>query len=279
MATDSLGDRMKGYEASETDRRFVPLLPIYARIDGRAFSRFTKQFDRPYDNRMAVCMMETMKYLVLHSHATVGYTQSDEISLVWLNNDPEREMWFGGKVFKVLTALSSMATAKFIEQAEQHWSEHVWNTLPTFDARAFQVPNETEAMNAIYWRVRDARKNAVSMAARHHFSHKELQGKNGKSMIEMMKSINVEFSDYPQFFREGSFAKRIFVEEDMTQEDILRIPEHKRENLPAKIIRSKCEMQAWPSLSQLANRTEVLFHNADPLLKHDHQEEKEQPYR
>ena len=32
MNTDNFGDRMKGYEALETERRFMPLLPVYARI-------------------------------------------------------------------------------------------------------------------------------------------------------------------------------------------------------------------------------------------------------
>ena len=51
MSTDALGDRMKAYERQETELRFIPLLPIYARIDGRGFSKFTKGFARPYDER------------------------------------------------------------------------------------------------------------------------------------------------------------------------------------------------------------------------------------
>jgi tRNA(His) guanylyltransferase len=38
--TDEFGNRMKAYEAVETKRKFDPHLPIYARIDGRAFSTF-----------------------------------------------------------------------------------------------------------------------------------------------------------------------------------------------------------------------------------------------
>ena len=33
---------MKQYEMIETARLFIPMLPVYARIDGRSFSRFTK---------------------------------------------------------------------------------------------------------------------------------------------------------------------------------------------------------------------------------------------
>ena len=41
--SDEFGDRMKAYEAVETSRAFDPALPIYARIDGRAFSAFTRK--------------------------------------------------------------------------------------------------------------------------------------------------------------------------------------------------------------------------------------------
>src|ERR1700761_6891397 len=81
---DDFGDRMKQvYEAPETERRFLPMLPIYARLDGRSFSRLTKDMARPYDVRMSDAMVDTTKYLVGETHALIGYTQSDEISLVW----------------------------------------------------------------------------------------------------------------------------------------------------------------------------------------------------
>ena len=43
MKKDALGDRMKAYEAQEAGRRLIPMLPVLARIDGRCFSKFTKQ--------------------------------------------------------------------------------------------------------------------------------------------------------------------------------------------------------------------------------------------
>ncbi len=49
---DSFGDRMKMYEGAEAQRKFLPGLPIVARLDGRGFSRFTKGLERPYDQRM-----------------------------------------------------------------------------------------------------------------------------------------------------------------------------------------------------------------------------------
>ena len=36
---NSLGDRMKMFEGIETNRKFIPTLPVVARIDGRSFRR------------------------------------------------------------------------------------------------------------------------------------------------------------------------------------------------------------------------------------------------
>jgi tRNA(His) 5'-end guanylyltransferase len=64
MSDDSFGDRMKGYEAHETSRRFLPGLPVYARIDGRSFSKFTKGMRRPFDERMTHAMVKATRHLV-----------------------------------------------------------------------------------------------------------------------------------------------------------------------------------------------------------------------
>ena len=53
---DLFGDRMKAYEAVETDRILDASLPIYARIDGRSFSAFTRGMQRPFDERMTGAM-------------------------------------------------------------------------------------------------------------------------------------------------------------------------------------------------------------------------------
>lgn len=71
---DALGDRMKAYEARESERRFLPMLPVYARIDGRNFSSFTHGMERPFDRRMTEAMLLTTEALVEETHARIGYT-------------------------------------------------------------------------------------------------------------------------------------------------------------------------------------------------------------
>ena len=61
---DCLGDRMKAYEKVETGRKVMPFLPIYARLDGKAFHNFTRGMERPFD--------EKFKNLILKLHNATG---------------------------------------------------------------------------------------------------------------------------------------------------------------------------------------------------------------
>ena len=97
MDKSALGSRMKWYE-KRYSHQVMPMIPVLARVDGRSFSRFTKGLGRPYDERMSKLMVAVTKFLVEETNARCGYTQSDEISLVWLTEDPNAELFFGGKL-------------------------------------------------------------------------------------------------------------------------------------------------------------------------------------
>lgn len=212
---DGLGDRMKKYERMETDRRFMPLSPIYARIDGRSFSKFTAGMCRPYDIRMSLIMEQVTKYLVQETGACAGYTQSDEISLCWHQPNYDSEVFFAGKIQKMVSTLSALATAKFVERALSIFPERCEKRLPTFDARVFQLPNTVELANAFLWRVQDAIKNSIQMTAQHYFTHSELQGLDQRKQLELLETRNVVWGDFPQFFKEGTFVKReVYMKED-----------------------------------------------------------------
>lgn len=215
---DALGDRLKSYERMETESKFLPTLPVYARIDGRCFSKFTRGMERPYDSKMSWIMQETTKYLVEQTGALTGYTQSDEISLIWYSDDPKSEIFFCRKKQKMTSILSAIATAKFVQLALENFPDKCLKNLPTFDARVFQVPSKMEGMNCFLWRVQDAVKNSVTMAAGTVYSHKELMNKNGAEKLDMLMEKGVNWNNYPKFFKEGSFFKR----EEYLKEDTVR---------------------------------------------------------
>lgn len=267
MSKDNFGDRMKEYEAAEAARSFMPLLPIYARIDGRCFSGFTAGLKRPYDINITRAMIETTKYLVEETHARIGYTQSDEISLTWCQEDYYSEIFFNGKIHKLCSVLASLATAYFNHfcLSNEALEEKALKAMPVFDCRVFQLPNKMEAANAFLWREQDATKNAISMAARSFYSHNQLHGKNGSEMQEMIFQKGQNFNDYPAFFKRGTFVRRILEERLFTEDELAAIPEKHRPPKDTLIKRSKVVELEMPIFTRVENRVEVIFDGAEPI--------------
>src|SRR5436853_7339083 len=77
---------MRVYETAH-DHRVLPEVYMVARIDGRNFTRLTKDvhaFESPYDARFRDLMLDTVEHLMDCGFRVVyGYTQSDEISLLF----------------------------------------------------------------------------------------------------------------------------------------------------------------------------------------------------
>lgn len=161
---DALGDRMKMYESAEAGRKLLPLVPVLARVDGRAFHSFTKNMRRPFDEDFSAAMIETTAALVDETNACMGYTQSDEITLAWHSTDLKSQIWFDGRICKMVSQLAAHATLEFYMNIVRRLPE-CGSTRPTFDARVWTVPNRAEGANVFVWREWDATKNSVSMAA------------------------------------------------------------------------------------------------------------------
>ena len=114
----ALGDRMKMYEHREVGRRAMPRLPICVRIDGKTFSRFTRNLARPYDERLSELMVHTAEVLVEKTGARIGYTQSDEISLILYSDSPNSQVYLDGRIMKLTSILASIATGVFYKNSK-----------------------------------------------------------------------------------------------------------------------------------------------------------------
>ena len=208
---DELGDRMKRYERQETAQTFCPNTWLYVRIDGRGFSKFTKGLKRPYDERLSNLMVKTTEYLVSETNARVGYTQSDETSLLIYNRYGNDSAIFDVKKQKLVSIIAGLTSSYFNRHLPNYIPEKMdYGRLPVFDCRIFSVPNDVEAMNAIYWRELECVKNSISMAAHDNFSHKELHKKNSKDMKDMLLNCKgISWDEYPEFFKYGTYVKRV----------------------------------------------------------------------
>ena len=191
--------------------------PVIIRLDGKAFHTFTRGFAKPFDARLMRVMQETTLELCRTIQGCVfGYTQSDEITLVLVDyNTIDTDAWFNYSVEKMCSVAASMCTlyfnrifakiaSNFIKEHEHQAkdkenlgdvADQVDRVLKAymrgikngglFDARVFNVP-EAEVTNAILWRQNDCSRNSVYSLAQAYFSPKELHGKNGSQMQDML---------------------------------------------------------------------------------------------
>ena len=263
----NLGDRMKGYEA-DYDRHLMPLCPAIARLDGRAFHSFTKGLDRPFHKPLTELMVETTRYLVETWNCRIGYTQSDEITLVFMVKELKAELPFGGRIQKLNSILAGDATLCFYDslRSKNGMSERHKSKRPQFDCRLFSVPNETEAANCLIWRELDATRNSISMAAQANFSHTELQCANCATMQDMLHEKGINWNDYPAFFKRGTYIQRRHVERPYTTDEIALLPEkhNARKNPDLTVLRREYREIDMPPLTQVINREDVIFRGADP---------------
>lgn len=231
----TLSDRMKDYEREtrlELPRKTFSVI----RVDGRSFHTWTRALERPYSGRMLYAMAEATKALCQEvSGAVLGYTQSDEISIVYQDFvGKHAEPWFGGVVQKVASVSASIATAAFAEQFPDATSH------AHFDSRVFSLPTTSEVANYLVWRQRDAQKNAISMLADQHYSHQELLGKNVEERITMLREKGVVLSKENMRFLYGQAAYRVKVIEKVSYKD-RRTGEHKETPEPVERNRWVCE--------------------------------------
>ena len=211
---NTLGGRMKHHE-----HRFRTVLPsksnFILRIDGKAFHTYTKGLQKPFDDGLMEDMVETTKYLCEKIQgAKLGYTQSDEISILFTDYDTAKtSLWFDGQIQKIVSVAASLATSKFNQLRTKRW---LWKEMPAygpdasrdeydellnerlaeFDARVFVIEESPEeVVNYFIWRQRDAIKNSVSALAQANFSHKALHGMNGTQMQDMLLEKGIDWND------------------------------------------------------------------------------------
>jgi tRNA(His) guanylyltransferase len=257
--SDGLGDRMKHYEAVEAGRRLMPLLPAVARLDGRAFHSFVRGLDRPFDKRLSDLMIDTAAFLV----------QSDEISLTWVPEEYESQIFFDGRVQKMTSMLAALCAAYFNRRLPAYLPASYAERMPVFDCRVWNVPTVEEAANAFLWRELDATKNSISMAARTHYAHAELHDRSGAEMQEMLFQKGVNWNDYPAFFKRGTYVRRRKVSRPFTLEEREALPEkHAARGNPALVVeRTECGPIDLPPLGTIENRAGVLFRGEEPRPK------------
>lgn len=268
--SDEFGDRMKMYEQM-AQREFLPLAPIVARIDGRAFSTFTKGLERPFCEPLHRLMIQTTKHLVEETGALIGYTQSDEISLLFWQRDFNTQIWFRGKIQKMVSQLAAQATGIFNAKLPLYLPQKVdktCNSFPSFDARAWTLPNQIEAVNAILWREQDATKNSVSQACRAYFSHKQVENLGRAAQMDLLMTKSINWNNYPAWAKRGSYVGRRTIRRPYTLLELESLPpKHQAHTNPNfEIHRTQVQVLDVPPLGQVTNKVGFMFEGEEPKV-------------
>lgn len=202
MKFDDLDTKMRIYETAH-DYCVVPEVYMVARIDGRGFTKLTKEihkFESPYDIRFRDYMIATVEHLMNCGFRVIyGYTQSDEISLLFHID----ENAFGRKVRKFNSILAGEASAKF---------SVLLGDVACFDCRISELPNSNTVVDYFRWRNEDASRNALNA---HCYWMLRKKGKSAQEVTNFLSGMSVaeknellfengiNFNDVPNWQKRG----------------------------------------------------------------------------
>ena len=212
-------------------------------------------------------MLDVTRALVEETGALVGYTQSDEISLVWHSETDSRQIFMDRKTQKMCSILAAMCTARFNALLPERIPEKA-GTWPLFDARVWSVPSKEEAANAFLWRELDATRNSIQMASRSCYSHKQVQNKRTGALQEMLFQAGINWNDYPAFFKRGRFVQRRTTRRPFNTREIEALPplHEARRDLDLVVERREVRPIDMPPFSKVVNRVGVLFEGEAPRV-------------
>lgn len=235
MWNETLKDRCL-YLRSLSDIRLLPNCYVMLMLDGRAFSKFCKQFEKPYSDEFISLMNETALFLCSQIEGCrFAYTQSDEISIL-IKQDDTSDLWFGNRISKLCSITASLASSKFTKLLVSNLIKKATNkdeiqdaieklSIVSFDCKAWNIPTLNDVYSWFIYRQRDCIRNSKQMLSQFYFTHKEIEGVNCETQIEMVKEkFGVDWNELPNNKKFGRFLYRQEVEIQVpnSEEVILR---------------------------------------------------------
>jgi len=227
MKFNELDSKMRVFETLN-DHYVLPNVYMVARIDGRGFTKLTKDkhdFERPFDIKFRDLMIETTRHLMDSGFRIVyGYTQSDEISLLFHID----ENTFNRKQCKLNSILAGEASSKF---------SLLLNDLAAFDSRLSILPSKNLVVDYFRWRNEDAHRNSLNahcywlLRKSNYTAAAAANEIKGLTMAEKNELLfikgKINFNDLPQWQKRGIglywVSKEVFGHNPKTNESVKTI--------------------------------------------------------
>ena len=214
MKFDDLDKIMRTYEES-LDQYIEPEKFIIARLDGRSFTKLTKEtcdFKRPFDEKFRDIMVGTVMHLMKGCGFNIvrGFTESDEISLLLASDSTQ----FNRKVRKLNSILAGEASAYFSLQLG----------IPAcFDCRVIPLPDQERVDDYFSWRQEDANRNALNSWCYWTLREKGYNAADAQSLIkgksidekkQLLQQYEIDFDSLPLWQRKGVNVTWVEVEKE-----------------------------------------------------------------
>lgn len=250
------------------------------RVDGHNFNKFAHPFKKvnPFHPLVTKAMVAAMERLIKEFSPKFAYTQSDEITLLV---DPAHGT-YAGRTCKLASISAALATMTFDDTMNRNQDmvpdelkskspNGIYRCDAIFDGRAYAA-DECDIPGILRWRQRDCIRNSISTQARHHFSTKELLGKNSDTRRDMLGKIGHAWEDLPFSDRYGILAVPVLKEftVDIEQRRAEGASPGELANLEKNhghILRSVVTYPELPPLTSIVNLKEVLFENQAPITR------------
>ena len=182
MRFDEFDRNMRRFEQA-LDQTLIPDCFMVARLDGRNFTKLTKEtckFEAPFDTKFRDIMVHTTKSLMQCGFRVIyGYTESDEISLLFHKDDET----FGRKMRKYNSVLAGTASAHFSTKLGKPG---------VFDCRMLLLPDVEHVCDYFLWRQEDAHRNALNS---HCYWTLRKDGLDAKAATRELKNKSVMFKN------------------------------------------------------------------------------------
>jgi tRNA(His) 5'-end guanylyltransferase len=202
MKFSELDRKMRTFEELN-DQSVLPGVFVVVRLDGRNFTRLTKElvkFESPYDVVFRDYMIEVVKHLMECGFRVIyGYNQSDEISLLF----HPLENTFQRKVRKINSILAGEASGKF---------SLLINRVVSFDSRICQFTSLETVVDYFRWRNEDSNRNALNshcywMLRKNGESERKaakvLERLSEAEKNELLFQYGINFNDLPKWQKRG----------------------------------------------------------------------------
>jgi len=197
MRRPSLADELTPFEVF-TGRELTPGRPLVARLIGRRFETILDGvgYAKPYDPAFGKSMVKTLSHLLTALGCSFGYVEQTELSLFAISG--------GGDARRLLSRIAGEASAKL---------SLLLGAVNTFEARLYELPDVTVAVDYFRWRQYETQLRAVDRyclfmlvqsGTEAQGAERIILGLGPEEKVELLRQNGLDFASVPSWQRRGA---------------------------------------------------------------------------